>query len=63
MCAGYAAVWVPRLTPSENICTAPPDRGTPGGHWQVGSGAWLGAELGSLSFHVTQEGGQCGELG
>ena len=42
MCAGYAAVWVPRLTPSENICTAPPERGTPGalagGQWRLAGG-------------------------
>ena len=24
LCAGYAAAWVPRLMPSENICTPPP---------------------------------------
>ena len=42
MCAGYAAVWVPRLTPRENICTAPPERGTPGalagGQWRLAGG-------------------------
>lgn len=56
MCAGYAAVWVPRLTPSENICT-PSQNEAHSGRWQVGSGAWLGAELGRVSVLPCHSGG------
>lgn len=42
LCAGYAAVWVPRLMPSENICTPPPSprhsRALAGGQWRLAGG-------------------------